>query len=169
MFFIIIICTASQDNIVLERTEPDDDSIPCPGQTVVYNCQVLVGSDSLAWSLPNGQTMDLRFNVGSPNGTERTSEDGNFIATLTSRTGQDLNVMFDSTLMIREAMNYSMNLTCTAAIGGGVVTRNTMIVVSGKQVYNITFQGCTIYTIYVHVPFSCCGTYVEFPLETTAE
>ena len=102
---------------------------------MVYNCQVLVGSDSLAWSLPNGETQDLRFNVGSPNGAVRTSEDGNFIATLTSRTGQDLNVMFNSTLMIREVMNYSMNLTCTAAIGGGAVTRTTMIVVSGKVTF----------------------------------
>ena len=106
---------------------------------------MLVGSDSLAWSLPNGETMDLRFNVGSPNGTERTSEDGNFIATLTSRTGQDLNVMFDSTLMIREVMNYSMNLSCTAAIGGGAVTRTTRIVVSGKVTFMISFpvESCT--------------------------
>ena len=86
--------------------------------------------------------MNLRFGGGSANGTERTSVDGNFIATLTSRTGQDPNFMFDSTIEIREVMNYSMNLTCNAAIGGGVVTRTTMIVVSGKQVYKRTFQSC---------------------------
>ena len=81
--------------------------------------------------------MDLIFTGGSPNGTVRTSEDGNIMATLTSRTGQDPNFMFDTTLMIREAMNYSMNLTCTAAIGGDDVTRTTKIVVSGKITFMI--------------------------------
>ena len=98
---------------------------------------MLVGSDSLAWSLPNGETMDLRFGGGSPNGAVRNSTDGNFMATLTSRSGQDPNFMFDSTLMIREVMNYSMNLSCTAAIGGDDVTRTTMIVVSGKITFMI--------------------------------
>ena len=88
-----------------------------------------MATDLLEWSLPNGETQRLRYTGASQNGTERTSTNGNFIATLTSITGQDPNFMFDSTLMIREAMNYSMSLTC---IPGSGVSETTMIVVSGK-------------------------------------
>ena len=100
---------------------------------MVYNCQILVGSVGLTWYLPNGDSDVLRFTGGSQNGAVRTSADGNFIATLTSRSGQDPDFMFDSTLMIREVMNYSMNLTCTTAFGG--VTRTTTIVVSGRLTF----------------------------------
>ena len=88
-----------------------------------------MATDILEWSLPNGETGTLRFTGGSPNGAVRISTDGNIMATLTSITGQETNFMFDSTLMIREAMNYSMNLTC---IPGNGVSETTMIVVSGK-------------------------------------
>ena len=126
--------TASQD-AVLERTQPVD-GVPCAGQTVIYNCRV-VGSGEQRWSLPNGESQDLRFTAGSPNGTVRPSVDGNFIATLTSRTGMDPDFIFDSTLMIKEAMNYSMNLTCTAS---GGVSDTTMIVVSGEFLQSTTPQ-----------------------------
>ena len=125
---------ASQD-IVLERTQPVD-GVPCAGQTVIYNCRV-VGSGEQRWSLPNGESQDLRFTAASSNGTVRPSVDGNFIATLTSRTGIDPDFIFDSTLMIKEAMNYSMTLTCTAS---GGVSDTTMIVVSGEFLQSTTPQ-----------------------------
>ena len=96
---------------------------------MLYNCRTLVGTGTLMWNLPNGETDGLIFTGGTPIGTNRTSEDGNFIATLISRTGVDINVMFVSILMIREAMNYTMNLTC---IPGSGDPGTTMIVVSGK-------------------------------------
>ena len=126
---------ASQD-IVLERTQPVD-GVPCVGQTVIYNCRVLIGSGEQRWSLPNGESQDLRFTGASSNGTVRPSQDGNFIATLTSRTGMDPDFIFYSTLMIKEAMNYSMNLTCTAR---GGVSGTTMIVVSGEFLQSTTPQ-----------------------------
>ena len=131
-FFVVTlhaIFLASQD-VVLERTEPGDGSVPCPGQKVEYNCQILVGSAGLSWNIPNTE-MDLRFTAASANGTVRTSEDGNFIATLNSRTGQDPDFMFDSTLMIQQVMNFSTNLTCSAGMGSSI-SSTTMVVVSGK-------------------------------------
>ena len=120
----------------LERTQPVD-GVPCAGQTVIYNCRVLIGSGEQRWSLPNGESQDLIFTGGSANGTVRLSMDGNIIATLTSRTGIDPDFIFDSTLMIKEAMNYSMNLTCTAT---GVFSDSTMIVVSGEFLQSTTPQ-----------------------------
>ena len=104
--------------------------MPCPGQKVEYNCQILVISGELSWDIPN-TAMDLRFTGGSPNGTVRSSADGNFVAILNSRTGQDPDFMFDSTLMIQQVTNFSTNVTCSAGTGSSI-SNTTMVVVSGK-------------------------------------
>ena len=100
--------TGAAQDIVLERIEPDPGQFPCPNQRVLYQCQILVPSLGLAWTLPNDDGT-LRFsglsNVDDIRPTPP-GDDGVYIATLTNKTedgvpGTDL-FFFTSTLLILE-------------------------------------------------------------------
>ena len=73
---IIIIVIYISDVIIEEKIVPDPASqqLPCPKQTVVYECQVLVGSTALTWILPNMTSLELSgFETTEKS---RTSSDG---------------------------------------------------------------------------------------------
>ena len=47
--------SAQEDDIILVRTEPDPTSqeLPCDNHIIVYECQQLISSNDLTWTLPN--------------------------------------------------------------------------------------------------------------------
>ena len=49
----VIISGAGQD-IALVRTIPDVQQLPCPQQRVEFQCQIMVPSTGLTWTLPDG-------------------------------------------------------------------------------------------------------------------
>ena len=126
-------CVVAQD-IVLERIEPDPGQLPCPSQTVMYQCQILVPSSGLIWTLPNGT---LQFSIISNEGAVRPTSpgDGVYTATLTSKTedddpGTDL-FFFTSTLLILETVN-GTNITCSGGTVANPVEDSTDIILSGE-------------------------------------
>ena len=119
------------------RTEPDPTSqeLPCANQIIVYECQQLISSSELAWTLPNNEA--LRFTVFSRiNDTEPPdpSDDDNYIATLTNKTEGDLiaTFLFTSTLMILEPVNGS-TVTCTGGTISNSVSIDITIIFSGRS------------------------------------
>ena len=116
------------------RTEPDPTSqeLPCANQMIVYECQQLIPSDTLIWTLPNNET--LRFSQSRDINDIETSDDDNYIATLTNKTEGDLidTFLFTSTLMILEPMNGS-TVTCTGGTASNPVSNDTTIIFSGRS------------------------------------
>jgi hypothetical protein len=89
--------------------------LPCPNQTVVYECQVLVGSTALTWILPTMTSLEL--SGLEMTGKSRTSSDGQFIAFLDRSDqipGSDLFLM-TSTLQVKPPLHLltGSTLTCT--------------------------------------------------------
>ena len=128
---------AQEEDIILVRTEPDPTSqeLPCANQRIVYECQQLIPSQSLTWSLPNIDT--LRFSQSRDiNDTEPPdpSDDDNYIATLTNKTeGEVIDTFFyTSTLMILEPVNVS-TVTCTGGISPNLVDNDITIILSGQS------------------------------------
>ena len=84
------------------RTEPDPTSqeLPCANKMIVYECQQLISSSELTWTLPNDVIM--RFSLLRDIDDVETSDDGNYIATLTNKIeGEVLDTfLYTSTLMI---------------------------------------------------------------------
>lgn len=129
-FFTSFILSAAQD-VTLVRTEPHLQQLPCPKQRIEFQCQILVPSSALTWTLPTGVIVEfgVRRNVGDV----RNSSDNVYIATLTAkREDNDPNTdrfFFASTLLVLEPVNGS-NLTCK---GDDIMRLGTTISVSGKS------------------------------------
>ena len=128
---------AQEDDIILVRTEPDPTSqeLPCANQIIVYECQQLIPSESLIWTLPNNET--LRFSLlRDIDDTEPPdpSDDDNYIATLTNKTeGDEIDTFFfTSTLMILEPVDGS-TVTCTGGTASNAVSGDTTIILSGQS------------------------------------
>ena len=126
--------SAQEDDIILVRTEPDPTSqeMPCANQIIEYECQQLISSSELIWTLPNNTI--LRFSLLRDINDTQTSDDGNYIATLTNKTeGEVLDTfIYTSTLMILEPVNGS-TVTCTGGISPNLVSNDTTIIFSGRS------------------------------------
>ena len=116
------------------RTEPDPTSqeLPCANQIIVYECQQLISSDSLIWTLPNNET--LRFSLLRDINDTQTSDDDNYIATLTNKIEGEVidTFLFTSTLMILVPVNGS-TVTCTGGTVFDLVSSDTTIILSGQS------------------------------------
>ena len=116
------------------RTEPDPASqhLPCANQMIVYECQQLISSESLIWTLPNNEA--LRFSILRDINDTETSDDDNYIATLTNKSeGEEIDTFFfTSTLMILEPVNGS-TVTCTGGISPNLVNIDITIILSGRS------------------------------------
>ena len=144
--------TGAAQDIVLERIEPDPGQLPCPNQRVMYQCQIMVSSSGLVWTLPNGDGT-LMFSILSNEGAVRPTPpvDGVYIATLTSKTedgvpGTDL-FFFTSTLLIMETVNET-SLTCSGGTGANPVEGSTDIILSGGYSTSSVLNYLTV----IHVP-----------------
>ena len=129
--------SAQEDDIILVRTEPDPTSheLPCANQMIVYECQQLIPSSELTWTLPNDE--ELRFSQSrNINDTEPPdpSDDDNYIATLTNKIeGEEIDTfLYTSTLMILEPVNGS-TVTCTGGTASNPVSNDTKIIFSGQS------------------------------------
>ena len=116
------------------RTEPDPASqhLPCANQMIVYECQQLLTSESLIWTLPNNEA--LRFSILRDINNIETSDDDNYIATLTNKTeGEEIDTFFfTSTLMILEPVDGS-TVTCTGGTISNIVSNDITITLSGQS------------------------------------
>ena len=126
--------SAQEDDIILVRTEPDPTSqeLPCANQRIVYECQQLISSNDLTWTLPNNEI--LRFSQSRDINDTETSDDDKYIATLTNKTEGEVTdtFLFTSTLMILEPVNGS-TVTCTGGTTTNLVSGDTTIVLSGMS------------------------------------
>ena len=125
---------AQEDDIILVRTEPDPTSqeLPCANQMIVYECQQLIPSNDLIWTLPNNEI--LRFSQSRDINDIETSDDDNYIATLTNKTEGEVidTFFFTSTLMILEPVDGS-TVTCTGGTALNPVNNDTTIIFSGQS------------------------------------
>ena len=125
---------AQEDDIILVRTEPDPTSqhLPCANQMIVYECQQLISSESVIWTLPNNEI--LRFSLLRDINDTETSDDDNYIATLTNKIDGEVTdtFFFTSTLMILEPVNVS-TVTCTGGISPNLVDNDITIILSGQS------------------------------------
>ena len=125
---------AQEDDIILVRTEPDPTSqeLPCANKMIEYECQQLIPSESLIWILPNNEV--LRFSFSRNINDTETSDDDNYIATLTNKIeGEEIDTFFcTSTLMILEPVNVS-TVTCTGGISPNLVDNDITIILSGQS------------------------------------
>ena len=124
---------AQEDDIILVRTEPDPTSqeLSCADQIIVYECQQLIPSSDLTWTLPNNEI--LRISQSRDINDIEPSDDDKYIATLTNKIeGEETDTfLFTSTLMILEPVNVS-TVTCT---GGTTpqVSNDITIILSGRS------------------------------------
>ena len=125
--------------VTLEVIEPDPASqpFPCPNQTVIYECTV-DGYLALSWILPTSD-MSLVFSAVDDVGTNRTTLNGQFNATLNNNKGIPgsspvVNLM-TSALLINPPLNEfnGLAVTCVGAATGGGVNRMAMT--------NVTLSG----------------------------
>ena len=137
MSFCLHTVLAQEDDIILVRTEPDPTSqeLPCANQIIVYECQQLIPSEGLTWTLPNNEI--LTFSQSRDiNDTEPSdpSDDDNYIATLTNKIeGDEIDLFFfTSTLIILEPVDGS-TVTCTGGTISNVVSNDTTIIFSGQS------------------------------------
>ena len=118
--------------ITLERTEPDPQLLPCPNQKIMVQCQIMVPTTSLTWTLPSDDS--LEFGVLQNVNDVRNSSDNTYSATLTGKAeDNDPNTdlfLFTSTLLVLDPVNGS-TLTCGGAAVGGQVENTTTIKLSG--------------------------------------
>ena len=130
-----MITGAVAQDIVLERIEPDPAQLPCPQQTVIYLCQIMVPSVGLIWTVPNGDY--LEFDILNNKGEFHNFSDNVYSATLTSKM-EDPDTpnrfFFSSTLLILETVNGS-TITCTGGTVGNSVENSTVIILSGEYTY----------------------------------
>ena len=120
--------------VVLERTEPDPQQLPCPQQRLQYHCQIMVPSFGLIWTLPTG--VQLEFSIARVVGDVRNSSDDLYSATLTNKTEDDDTTsdrfFFSSSLLVLEPINST--LTCTGGTGANPVENSTTITLSGEKI-----------------------------------
>ena len=116
------------------RTKPDPtfQELPCANQIIVYECQQLIPSQSLIWTLPNDET--LRFSLLRDINNTEPSDDDNYIATLINKTEGEVTdtFLFTSTLMILEPVDGS-TVTCTGGISPNLVNIDITIILSGRS------------------------------------
>ena len=121
-------------DIILVRTQPDPTSqeLPCANQMIVYECQQLIPSESVIWTLPNNE--ELRFSLLRDINDTETSDDDNYIATLTNKSEGEMTdtFLFTSTLMILVPVNGS-TVTCTGGTTSNSVSIDTTIIFSGRS------------------------------------
>ena len=138
--------SAQEDDIILVRTEPDPTSqeLPCANQIIVYECQQLIPSESLIWILPTNEI--LRFSILRDINDTRTSNDDNYIATLTNKIDGEVTdtFFFTSTLMILEPVDGS-TVTCIGTISN-IVSGDTTVTLSGQSLYTLCLV-CTMFII----------------------
>ena len=128
--YVTFILVGAQD-ITLERIEPDQ--LPCPEQSVTFQCQIMVPSAQLTWTLPTGAT--LVFSIGRDVGYVRNSPDNVYSATLTGKIEADPDgdrFFFTSTLLVLKPVNGS-NLTCAGGTVSEPVKMRTTIALSGES------------------------------------
>ena len=127
-----MITGAAAQGIVVERIDPDPAQLPCPQQTVIYLCQIMVPSFSLTWTIPTGDL--LEFSTSRDVGEIMNSTDNVYSANLTNKmedTDPDSDrFFFSSTLLILETVNGS-TITCTGA-GTDPVEDSIDITLSGE-------------------------------------
>ncbi|CAI8031893.1 hypothetical protein GBAR_LOCUS18060 [Geodia barretti] len=125
----LCLLSAAQD-ISLVRTEPEQ--LPCPQQRIEFQCETIVASQTLIWTLPTSDTIE--FGVLRTVGDVRNSSDNVYSATLTNKIeDEDPNTdrfFFTSTLLVLEPANRS-NLTCTGGTAAASVKMSTTITQSG--------------------------------------
>ena len=123
---------AAQD-ISLVRTEPEQ--LPCPQQRIEFQCETIVASQTLIWTLPTSDTIE--FGVPRPVGEVLNSSDNVYSATLTNKIeDEDPNTdrfFFTSTLLVLEPVNGS-NLTCTGGTVTDPVEMSITITQSGENI-----------------------------------
>ena len=126
--------SAQEDDIILVRTEPDPTSqeLPCANKMIEYECQQLISSSELTWTLPNNEV--LRFSLLRDIDDNQTSDDGNYIATLTNKIeGEVLDTfLYTSTLMILEPVDGS-TVRCRGGTTTNPVSIDTTIIFSGRS------------------------------------
>ena len=137
--------SAQEDDIILVRTEPDPTSqeLPCTNKIIVYECQQLISSNDLIWTLPNNEV--LRFSLLRDINDTDPSDDDNYIATLTNKIDGEVmdTFLFTSTLMILEPVDGS-TLTGTGGTTSNPVNTEATIFFSGKVLVRIkTLLCCT--------------------------
>lgn len=98
----------------------------------MFQCQIMVPTSSLVWSLPNGDR--LSFNVLKNVGDVLPSSDDVYSANLTEKRDDGVantdKFLFTSTLLVIQPVNGS-NLTCGGATAEGQVENSTTIKLSG--------------------------------------
>ena len=119
--------------ITLVRIDPDSLQVPCPQQRMEFQCQIMVSSTALTWTLPDGSF--LEFDRVSDFGIAINSSDDIYSAILTSRTDDNdpstsTRFFFTSTLVVMQPMNRS-TLTCAGGSGADPVEESTSIILSG--------------------------------------
>ena len=126
--------SAQEDDIILVRTEPDPTSqeLPCANQMIVYECQQLIPSSELIWTLPNNEA--LRFSLLRDINDTEPSDDDNYIATLTNKIEGEVigTFFFTSTLIILEPVNGS-TVTCRGGTISNAVSIDITIIFSGRS------------------------------------
>ena len=124
----------TQGDVSLERTEPDSQKVPCPQQMIELECEIMVPTATLIWTLPTGEM--LEFGVLRNVGDVRNSPDKVYNATLTGKREDNDpatdRFFFTSTLLILEPDNQT-TLTCTGSGGVDPVEKSTTITQSGKD------------------------------------
>ena len=110
--------------------EPDPTSqpVPCPNQTLVYECTV-DGYTGLVWTL-TANNITVGFSAVSETGVPRPASNSQFVATLNSRepVGNDV-LLMTSTLEISPSLNEFNGLPLTC-IGRSIEIDMEMIIVT---------------------------------------
>ena len=108
------------------------EQLPCPNQKITVQCQIMVPTTSLTWTLPSDDS--LEFGVLQNVNDVRNSSNNIYSATLTGRAeDNDPNTdlfFFTSTLLVLDPVNGS-TLTCGGAAAGNQVENSIEIELHG--------------------------------------
>ena len=123
------------------RTEPEQ--LPCPQQRIEFQCETIVASTTLIWTLPTGDTIE--FGVLKDVGDVRNSSGNVYYATLTEKIEDEDpdndRFFFTSTLLVLEHVNGS-TLTCNGGTTANPVEMSTTITESGENIYTFYVNMC---------------------------
>ena len=132
--FLHSLAAITQDDVSLERTKPDPQQVPCPQQMIELQCEIMVPTTTLIWTLPTGEM--LEFGVLRNVGDVRNFSGNMYSANLTGkRVDNDPDTdrfFFSSTLLILEPVNQT-TLTCTGGGGADPVEKSTTVTQSGEK------------------------------------
>ena len=116
------------------RTGPDIQQLPCPGQSIEFQCQITTPTVGLTWTLPDGDTLKFTGETNVSAVVNSSNNNNSYSATLTSKTGDpdsSSRFFFTSTLLVVDPANGS-NLTCSGSTGTLTVENTTTVTISGK-------------------------------------